>query len=498
MAQILGLDITDTAVRGMLLRTALRKIEPQRYVQAPLTLLPGQAGRAAELRDAVQSILAQLDRHPDTVICALHGHRASVRTLEIPTAAAKRAHEVIPFELEPMLPFEIEEAVVDYQPIDTTDGQMRLMVAAMLKEHVRESLHELQGAGIEPRELGVGAVSLDGLVGLAPQLWDEECVALVHIDQHFTDVCMLERGHATLGRTLSVGAADFGKRGEDLWRGIHRTLASHRAAGGSPASRLLVGGPGATAEGVFPWLSDHLHLDTEPAPLPVLPGADETTLPIYLRAAALAGRAAAPGKRIDLRRGEFAPPKATNALRRHAPLLAACLTAVVLSGLFSIFARRAVLEDQREMLRARLESVTQGVFDQPVSDPELVQTLLGGGLRKADPLPRFEGLDAVQAVSDAVPEEVIHDVRRMRVEIGDRRDEGRLELQGILGSIEERDKVASNLEAHECFHEIDSGRTTPASGEDRIIYRIEAVIRCPDQAGSSSSQKRNGRRDRDG
>ena len=36
MARILGLDVGTTAVRGVVLRTALRKVEVERYVEAPL------------------------------------------------------------------------------------------------------------------------------------------------------------------------------------------------------------------------------------------------------------------------------------------------------------------------------------------------------------------------------------------------------------------------------------------------------------------------------
>src|SRR5262245_26475343 len=99
MARILGLDIGTTAVRGTLIRTALRKLEILQYVEVPLIPTTHAADRADQVREGVRSLLATMKPAPEVIVAALEGEEASVRTVELPAAAAKRIGEVLPFEM---------------------------------------------------------------------------------------------------------------------------------------------------------------------------------------------------------------------------------------------------------------------------------------------------------------------------------------------------------------------------------------------------------------
>ena len=57
MARLLGIEIGPTALRGVLLRSALRKIEVERYVEIPLAEAEDSPGRAPELAEAGPNLL---------------------------------------------------------------------------------------------------------------------------------------------------------------------------------------------------------------------------------------------------------------------------------------------------------------------------------------------------------------------------------------------------------------------------------------------------------
>src|ERR1700759_4356870 len=105
MARILGIDIEQSAVRAVLLKTQFRRTELDSYVELPLTEPPESPGRLPEVHDALANLLPTRGKPPDIVNSSLHGELASLRVIELPLAAAKRAGEVLPFELESMLPF---------------------------------------------------------------------------------------------------------------------------------------------------------------------------------------------------------------------------------------------------------------------------------------------------------------------------------------------------------------------------------------------------------
>src|SRR3954451_8844505 len=166
MARFLGIDIGDNAVRGVLVRSSLRKLEVERYLEIPLTEAPLSPGRLPELAEAGRNLLRALSVAPDAIISSVPGEETSLRVLELPAAARKRIAEVLPFELETMLPYDPHEAIIDYQPIATEHGTLRVLSASVLRPHVSAALEHLRQIGLEPRELAAGAAALDGVCNL--------------------------------------------------------------------------------------------------------------------------------------------------------------------------------------------------------------------------------------------------------------------------------------------------------------------------------------------
>ena len=484
MARILGIDIDRNAVRGVLLKTAFGRSELDRFAHVPLAEPPESAGRIPELNDALQNMLRALGKPPDNVLTAIDGQQASLRVIELPLAAAKRASEVLPFELESMLPFDVEDAVIDHQPIDTKDGQLRLLAAAALRERIRDHLALFANSPLEPREVAVGAAVLDGLRTLCPEISTGHS-AVLEVGDAETNFCALSRGRAEFARTLSVGGDDLPMHGAELLNGIRQTLAAYRAAGAEPIDRLYLGGQGPLDE-LAADIARETNIEVE---LLTLPRTEEsqTQLPLeFTRAAALAGRALGSGKRINLRQGEFAATHGRSDLASHANLLAVAGVLILLSMVFSLKAHQSILVDEQNALTKQLGDTTERVFGKRVTDASRVQTMLKNP-QNDNPLPRFDAYDALGALSDAVPEEITHEVRHLRIDLAEDKKEGQVELQGGLASIEQRDVIVSKLEAHGCFREIQRGRTSSGRTPDQLNYQLEAKLQCP---GEVSGKKR--------
>lgn len=484
MARILGLDIGPTFLRATLIHASFRKTHVERYVEIPLTVIDGvvdaRASRRVELREAISGLLQILGSVPDSVIVGIGGDRVSLRTLELPLTVAKRIGDVLPLELEALLPVASDLTVIDWQPVRTTADKVVVMAASALRARIAEELEELNAISIEPRELAAGAAALDGLANLLPELKTAP-VALLDLNDAHTDLCVMEHGRCVFARTLMIGLNALPRQADDLARAIHQAIAAYRAAGGAELTQLHLSGAGATMQGAVEWLATQLNVPVQPTQLPRALGGEAADLefnrPLFARATALAARGISRDKRINLRSGPFALKRSVGAMREHVGLLGVCAAAVLLSLVFSVQARRSLLAEERDALQAELTEVTTGIFGKPMTDTAAIESMLKNP-RAGDPLPHFDAFDVIGAISQAVPTEIKHEIRRVRVEVGDDKREGRLELQGTLSSIEERDAVAAKLEQHDCFHDIERGRTTPARGGDSINYQIEAVIRC--------------------
>ena len=491
MARILGIDIASDAVRGTMVRASLRRVEVASYAEAPLPHTTPER-QAETLREAVRQLTSSFSPAPDYVIVCLGGDHVSLRTLEMPLVARKRITDVLPFELEALLPFPVDQAVVDHQPIDQAAGKMRLLAAAVPRASVAELITVLRNAGVDPREIAAGAAALDGLVSVVPALGGLDAALVIDVGRKRTDVAVIQSGCCHFARTLSVGLE--GGTSSLLQSGLHHCLASFRAGGGVAPARAFICGEGALAKGALDWFRSELGIDVELLPLPEVPGAPPE-LVLFGRATALAARGAGRQKRIDLRQGDLAPARAIGGLRQQGRLLVICAAAVFLAFVFSAYARWTVLDDERDELETELAAVSRELLGEETTSPRRARELLSGGTNQIDPMPPFDAFDMLQATSAAIPADITHDTRRFHVNLDEDGQAGRFQLHGTVASVAERDRIRDGLDAHECIEELELGNTTP-SGTDRINYQIEGVMRCPGAArpaGASSKSTGSGR-----
>jgi hypothetical protein len=280
---------------------------------------------------------------------------------------------------------------------------------------------------------------------------------------------------------------------------LKRTMISFRASGTEPPSRILLAGELASDPNAPGWLGERLDAELTQVPLPPGPGAGEGGIGRFARSAALAARLAGRRKRIDLRQGEFTPTATGGIIAQHARLLAVCAAAILLSFMFSTWARWAVLDGEREALAAELERVTEESFGEGTTSATTARQLVEEGPRNRDPLPRFDAYDLLDAISQNIPSEITHNTRRLHIELDEDGHGALFELQGRVASVAERDQIAEQLEEHECIAEdaIEKGRTSPGPNNEGLNYQIESVVRCPG-APEPEENRRSRRRRRDG
>jgi hypothetical protein len=307
----------------------------------------------------------------------------------------------------------------------------------------------------------------------------DRTLLIVDVGDESTDFCVLHAGQCTFARTLSGGMdlVESGRR-EQLGAALQRTLASYRAQRSEEPSLILSSGETAPMESARQWLSKQLGIECGVVPLLSAPGADDETAPKFARAAALAARSTMRKKKLDLRRGEFATKAAAGQIRQNLRLISICAAAVVLAFSVSLLARYRVAKAEHEQLVERLASVSSELLGEETRSAMHARDLLTSGPRMEDPLPRFDAYDALEAISQSIPPEIQHDTRRLMIDIDDEGDSGRVEIQGTVGSIAERDQIVEELQKHRCFSEFEKGSISTAA-EDRKDYKLVVKIACP-------------------
>ena len=225
--------------------TPARRADPQRPAQdrgGALRRDPADRG-AGHARAGCRSwprpartCCARCRRRPTRSSQRLRGEQTSLRVLELPLAARKRIAEVLPFELEALLPYEPREAVIDYQPIDSdADHAARAgRRRAAQARGARRSTSSAQ-AGFSPRELAAGAAALDGLVEPAARAARRRPAACSSTWPTTAPTCAsCTRGHCVMARTIAIGIEDMPGAAQELQQ---RAARAPSRASAPPASR---------------------------------------------------------------------------------------------------------------------------------------------------------------------------------------------------------------------------------------------------------------------
>jgi type IV pilus assembly protein PilM len=151
------------------------------------------------------------------VITAIGGHDVIIKKIEMDRMKEADAREVIRWEAEQHVPFDIKSVELDFQILDPHgDGlQMNVLLVAAKRELVDNKVGLLQDAGVNPIIIDIDAFALHNAFSYNYPEAQEGIVALVNVGHETTNVNILEDGVPILTRDIPFGSR---KIREDLQR----------------------------------------------------------------------------------------------------------------------------------------------------------------------------------------------------------------------------------------------------------------------------------------
>ncbi len=486
MSTYLGIDIGTTAVKVAAVRTAYRKV--QLIGMASVEVV--QAGGVAEaIAMAARAVMGDKHGFGDAIAIAVEGSRATVKIVTLPANAAKQLAEVLPFELEASLPFDLAEAVFDYRQLPGVrekKGEELAVLAGVAKTvDVQARIDLLKGAlGVEPERVGLGAFPIANLLNFIPTL-GEGIVAVVDLGTVSSDVVILSNGEPLFARTIGLGTKGLPGTAAKLARELRTTIAAHRAQGGEPPTRVLLCGGGAYVSGAEAFLSSALELPVEKLPMPAIEAPTLTpeqgaTLARFAKAIGLAVGLGPRPVGFNLRRGPLAFERGMAWIKERVPLLAGLAAVILVSFLFSAWAQLYAKSKEKVVLEAALATVSKEVLGEETTSATRAKELLAQqtAINDEDPLPHADAFDVMVKLSEQIPESMTHDIEELDVQ------KNHVIVHGIVNTVAETETIRTNLKSERCFSEPKITRTTQMVGENRQKYVLEFDLKCPeDQKG---------------
>ena len=488
MARWLGIDFTGPSIRLALLRSAYRRTSVEALREEHLS---GHETASAALRAAMTGLRA------DASAAALPGNRCFLRHLALPAAVQKELSNVLSFEVEGTLPFELDDAVMDHRllrsiPGADQPGTLPILAGVANTEEVRERIGlVLRGTGQEPQRIGIGALPLSSLTQIVPALGKAEVAAVLDLDDEHTDLLIMRRGEPRFMRALTRGARNLPAEATALSRDLKQTISAWRVGGGEPLEVVFVVGSGRHIPGLDAWIQSELGLTVLDLPRPMLDKLTpehEAQLPRFAKAISLALSLSRRATDLDLRQGPVEAQQSYRFLRNKTPLLAGLGAALAVSFGFSMFAEMSALSSEREGLEQQLAMATQTHFGKKTSDPKAAADLLEAAItgKTDDPVPEIDAFGMMVELSERIPTEITHDIAELDY------NRGAVIIKGIVPKIEDAHTVAAKLEEHECFHDVSIKRTTHLKNQDKHKYTLEFSAECQSTATKKGAKGKKG------
>jgi general secretion pathway protein L len=499
----LGIDIGSTSVKAALVRSQYRKLALARVVSVDVapggtvveaTRLAAQRILEGEPHDTSYGGRAAKSPAADAVATALDGSRAAIHRLLLPETAQKQLDDVLAYELGSQVPFDLETAVFDYRLLERREGrdagQISLVVAVARIDDVRARITAIRDAlGQEPERVGVGALSLGTLVRYIPALSETETVAIVDLGAKASEVLIIERGEAVFARTISTGTDGLPATAPRLARDIRTSFAAFRSQDGAPPARVYLCGGGAFVSGAEGFLSGELEIPVQLLPDPAIElmavAGQEHELPRYAKAISLALSLGGRGGSLNLRRGPLAFERGFAWVRERIPVLAGLAAVLLVSFVFSGWARVYEAHRERDALTGALGAVTKEVLGTEATTAQDAQDLLAkeAALNDEDPMPHADGFDVMTRLSEAIPKDITHDIEELDVQ------KGHVTVRGIAGSIPEAQSIATALADYPCMSDAKIKSTTQMVGSERQKYLMEFDLKCPEDVKHTAKKK---------
>ena len=482
MSTWLGIDIGTTAVKVAAIRTAYRKLQ----LVGMASVEVAQAGGVPEaVSMAARAVMGTAHGLGDAIAISLEGSRATVKVVGLPASAAKQIGEVLPFELEASLPFDLSEAVFDFRVLpglrEKKGEELAVLVGVAKTIDVSNRIDLVKGAlGAEPERVGLGAFPIANLVGAIPAL-SEGVVAVVDLGTVSSDIMILANGEPLFARTVGLGTKGLPGTAPKLARELRTTIAGHCAQGGDAPTRVLLCGGGAYVSGAEAFLSSALEIAVERLPppnidAPMLPPEQVATMARFAKALGLAMGLGARPMGLNLRRGPLAFERGMAWIKERVPLLAGLAAVIVVSFLFSAWAQLYAKSKEKTVLEEALASVTKEVLGEETTSAERAKQLLSQqtAINDEDPLPHADAFDVMVKLSEQIPQSMTHDIEELDVQ------KNHVVVHGIVPTVADAEQIKTNLKNERCFSDPKVTRTTQMVGENRQKYVLEFDLKCPE------------------
>ena len=205
-----GIDMGHSALKALKLRASGGKAEVIAFdfIEHAKVLSQPDADRSALIAEALEKLSSRHDLANEKLVVAVPGQHTLSRFTKLPPVEPKKIPDIVRYEAEQQIPFDMDEVVWDYQTFADEDSpDVEVGIFAMKRELVHEYLAQytdlhMETAIVQAAPLAsYNAMAFDGRCG-------EEPTVILDIGAQNTDL-IVSAGAGLWARTINIGGNHF-------------------------------------------------------------------------------------------------------------------------------------------------------------------------------------------------------------------------------------------------------------------------------------------------
>ncbi|MBI2601527.1 MAG: pilus assembly protein PilM [Deltaproteobacteria bacterium] len=203
MQKIIALDIGSYSVKAVEILNKFKsyeitnfyeKVIPQIEEIDPSTILPACLGQ----------IFSENALQADRIITAMPGQYISSRIMTFNFSDPNKIESSVLAEVEDVVPFHLEEMIIDHQILGTIGGKTFTLVVMTKSNFLGTFLENLKIIGIDPKLVDVDSLSFYNLSPYLP-MEKGKCYGIVDLGHEKTSVCLVQDGVLRMFRSINLG-----------------------------------------------------------------------------------------------------------------------------------------------------------------------------------------------------------------------------------------------------------------------------------------------------
>ncbi len=213
---MIGLDIGSSTVKAVelssrgkgkdfeLVHVGVARLAPEAIVQ-------GAFLNSSAIVDAIREAIDTAKIKSKNAAAAVCGHSVIVKKVSLPVMSREELDEQIRWEAEQYIPFDVNEVNLDFQILETSDGegQMDVLLVAAKKDLIDDYVQVISEAGLTPAVIDIAAFAVENAFEANYDVRPNEVVALVNIGAQVVNINILMDGTPVFTRDITTAGNHY-------------------------------------------------------------------------------------------------------------------------------------------------------------------------------------------------------------------------------------------------------------------------------------------------